>query len=472
MVDEIRIEWGNMDQMFAAMNEVESQAALVDTYFSDWVCNSSGFDYGTCALKPIGDKLPVLAGWFTDMRGFFSDKWAGVNDAVYNSAREIDMQDGKVDEVFTHYAGTKGSRYSPTNSTLPAEVDLAVFELGDVAAALREPEEGDPQLDHNGAFDTAAEIWEEARDTINDGIDLVNGLGAIHIDKLPSGSLRDYLVFPLSANYARILQNADACHVVDEGMAEWGLNFTKLSGKVELAMKGQASLGLIAQLNLYHAAARGIGFGIGAGSVVFDQIALMSEKIAVQVENVLVLLGKKLLSLSSKVARKLVPGFGWIFTAAEIVATLGQNIKDIWDDVNEVIDLISACDVLIDEIKAWAEVQAERLEKFQQILDAVHQLPGIGQMQSLGDLPVDLSDIQKTFDDLSSIDFGLDAGEATDGLDGALTDLDDDHEDVDSLDADDGGDDDGDDDDIIMAPGPLEVPGYETSGSGSGGMTA
>lgn len=469
--DQIEITWPNMDRMFAAMNEVSAQATSIDTYFSDWVCNPSGFDYSACVMKPIGDKLPVLAGWFTDMRGFFHDRWAGVNDAVYNSAREIDLQDGRVDELFSHYVGTKGAGYSPTSSSAPNPVDLAVFDITDVTEDLSEPEEGGEELNHNGAFDTAAELWDDARDTINDGLDLVNGLGVIHIDKIEVGSLRDYVVFPLSANYARIRQNANACGIVDQAMSTWGTNFSKLSANVGVAMQGQASLSLIAHINLYHLAARSIGFGVGAGSTVFEQIATMSEKIAVEVEEVLVLLGKKLLSLSSKVAKKLVPGFGWMLTAAEIIATLGENIRDIWDEVNEVIDLLSAADSLIEEIKAWADVQAARLETFQQVLSAVQELPSIGSMTSLGDLPVDLSGIEKTFEDLSDlVDFGDGTGETTDGLDEALEDLDAEHEDVDDLEE--GGDDDGDDGDDdteLMAPGPLGPPYYGGStDSGTG----
>jgi methyl-accepting chemotaxis protein len=346
-------------------------------------------------------------------------------------------------------------------------VDLAVFDIRDVSDSLTEPEEGSEKLNHNGAFDTAAELWDDARDKINDGIDLVNGLGVITIERLDVGSLRDYVVYPLSANYARIQQNAAACHVVNKAMAVWGSNFTKLSLKVELAMRGQASLGLLAQMNLYHLAARGIGAGVAAGAGVFDQIALMSERIAVEVEKVLVLLGRKLLSLSAKVGRKLVPGFGWIVTAAEIVSTMGDNIRDIIDDIKEVAHLIVASKDLIDEIKAWAETQAARLEKFQEVLSAVQELPSIGAMKSLGDLPVDTSAIEKTLDDV--IEFGDGLGATTDDLEGALGDLDADNEDVDELDTDSGDDD---DEDMLMAPGPITgPPGAEPPPPGGTGMS-
>ncbi|WP_193612571.1 hypothetical protein [Nocardioides lijunqiniae] len=461
---QITIEWGNLERMFAAMNKVGDQAYEIDTYFNERVCNASGFDYDTCAMKPIGDMLPTLGGWFTDMRQVFDGRWDGVGDAIHNTVRQIDLRDGDIGHVFTHYRGSGiPSHLRPP----PIDVDIELFEIADLGDSLGEPEEGDERQNHNNAFDGAAATWDTARDTINEGVDLINGLGiGLNIDRLSEKSLRDYIVFPLSANYARIQENASACRIVDGAMRAWGMNFTQLSGKVELGLQGHAGLALHAQLNLYHAVMATVGFGIGKGSAVFDQIAVVSEKIAVEVEDVLVILGKKLGKLSSKIASRFVPGLGWFLLALDIVKTKGAVIQDIIDDIAQCKQIIDDCFALVDEIKAWAETQAERLDKFQEVLDAVQKLPMVGEMKALEDLPASMDDIEASLDKVK--DFGDEAGQAKDELDGALEDMgSQEYEDL----PDSAPEQYEEGDDMLMAPGPLEGT-YPGGSSGEPQVTA
>ncbi len=450
---QITIEWGNLERMFAAMNKVGDQALEIDFYFGDQVCNPSGFDYDSCALKPIGDALPVVAGYFDGMRQLFNERWQGVSDAVYNTAHQIDLRDGEINQVFTHYRGSN----VPTHLLpAPVDVDIELFEIADLGSALGEPAAGSEKLDHNNAFDAAAATWESARDTINWGIDLINKAG-VGVSRLSELSLRDYIVFPLSANYAQIQTNANACKMVDGAMQQWGGNFAQLSGKVAMGLEGQAGLALIAQLNLYGVVMRLVGKGVGAGSVVFDDIALMSEKIAVEVEDVLVILGKKLAKLSSKIASRFVPGLGWALLAIDIARTKGAVIQDILDDIEQCRQIIDDCFALVEEIKAWAETQADRLATFQELLETVKDLPVIGDMVPLEDLATDLGDIEKRLGEIS--DFGSPEGEETEALDAELEGMDADSYEDSSDEPDDEPDDESEldysnDDGDLMAPGP------------------
>ncbi len=346
----------------------------------------------------------------------------------------------------------------------PVDVDIELFEIAELSDVLVAPEPGSETLNHNNAFDAAAQTWDTARDTINWGIDQLNGLG-LGIGRLSELSLRDYIVYPLSANYAQIQANASACRIVDDAMSQWGMNFTNLSGKVVLGLEGQAQLALVAQLNLYHAVMKGVGAGVGAGSAVFDDIALMSERIAVEVEDVLVILGKKLGKLSSKIAAKFVPGLGWALLAMDIIRTKGAIIQDVLDEIEQCRQIIDDCFALVDEIKAWAETQAERLAKFQEILDVVRQLPVIGEMKALDDLSSDLSDIESTLTDIA--EFGEAGGEEADTLDGALEDLEDnDYDGDESAGTAPATEEPDEDDPVIMAPGPLgPIEGGGTSSS-------
>lgn len=462
---QITVEWGNLERMFAAMNKVGDQAFEIDVYFGNKVCDPSGFAYDSCALRPIGDMLPIVAGYFDDMRQLFNERWEGVSDAIYNSAREIDMRDGEINHVFTHYRGHDvPSHLLP----VPIDVDVEVFSIAELGDVLVDPEPGSETLNHNGAFEGAAATWETARDTINWGIDLINKAG-VGVDRLSEKSLRDFIVYPLSANYAQIQANASACQIVDSAMAQWGTNFSELSGKVLLGLEGKAGLALVAQLNLYGVVMSLVGQGIGQGSVVFTQIATMSEKIAVEVEDVLVILGKKLAKLSSKIASRFVPGLGWALLAIDIARTKGAVIQDILDDIEQCRTIIEDCFALVEEIQAWAETQADRLAKFQELLEVVQDLPVIGAMVPLGDLPTDLSTIENALNDVA--DFGSPEGEATDELDGALGGLDpenyDDGESEESSDSD-TTDEYDDDDGVLMAPGPLGPEGYGGSSSSTG----
>jgi len=470
---QITIEWGNLERMFAAMNKVGDQAFEIDVYFGDKVCDPSGFAYDSCALKPIGDMLPMVAGYFDDMRRLFNERWQGVGDAIHNTARQVDIRDGGINHVFTNY---RGSNVPSHLLPAPIDVDIEVFEIAALGAALGEPEAGSEKLNHNNAFDAAAATWETARDTINWGIDLINRAG-VGVPRLSELSLRDYIVYPLSANYAQIQSNASACQMVDGAMQQWGGNFTQLSGKVVLGLEGQAGLALVAQLNLYGAVMRLVGKGVGEGSLVFEQIATMSERIAVEVEDVLVILGKKLAKLSSKIASRFVPGLGWVLLAIDIARTKGAVIQDILDDIEQCRQILDDCFALVEEIQDWAQTQADRLAKFQELLEVVKQLPVVGDMVPLDQLSTDLSDVEGALSDVA--DFGSPEGGETDALDGELEGLgDNDYEDSSSS----GTTEDPyapNDDGVLMAPGPplqidpetgeLVQPPYG-SGSGSGAI--
>jgi hypothetical protein len=439
---ELSIDWGNLDRMFGAMNTVGDQASEVAFYFSESVCSGAGFDYPTCALKPIGDQMPMIDGWFWDAHNYFQERWRDLTDAVALSAREIDARDGEVSEVFINYRGGYGPHGSPPPV---AKADLELFQIEPITDFLAEPEPGNAELNHNNKFDAAATGWETAANTINWGIDILNGFGA-GIDTIET-DLRAYIVYPLSGDYAKIRANANACTNVDKAMENWGSNFSRMSYKVTTALTGESSLGFVAQLELYDVVMRLIGAGIGKGRVVFDRIAQVSEKIAVEVEDVLVILGEKLAKLATKIGSRFVPGAGWALLVWDILTKGLGVVQDIIDDIALVKEIIEDCFSLVEEIEAWAQTQAERLEKFQELLDIMQDLPLVGEGGGLDSVS---GAVQPIIDRLSGIetDFGADTNEEGDDLDGALTDLGEDE----SLDED-LSEPPLDDDEIILAPG-------------------
>lgn len=463
----LEIEWGNLDRMFQAMQEVGQQAAEVETYVKEQVCNKAGFDYPACVLKPIGDALDDVGGWFTDLRTFFDGRWEKVIGAVEQSAQNVDGMDGTIQYDFSRYTGETYGPYAP-QSFPPLTVEYEAFQMQDVAGAMEPPGEGQDTMPHNKEWEAVTDTFDGIRDTINEGIDKLNSLPGISVTRLDERGLDDWLVYPLSGNYLAIQGNAEACQNTQTGMNTWGNNFSLLSGKVTFALKGQVEASLILHLNAYNLVMRAVGGVVASGKLVFDAIARVSERIAVAVENVLVTMAKTLLRVSTKIASRVLSWVGWMALAVEVADRGMAAITDIVDDVQTCIEIIAACWDLKESIEAWAEECAGRLEAFQDIVTLIEELPNVVQGGSLNDLPViDESAFGQTLDDIGlTVDFGESTEE--DSLEEELGELEDTYPAEDVEESSSSSDYEPEDGEMLMAPGPLGEPGYTGSGTGSG----
>lgn len=464
----IEIEWENLDRMLQAMVKVGGQSKELENYFDAEVCNPSGFDYEACALKPIADQIGKLSGYFGDMRGVFAEHWRGTTEAIIDSAREIDQTDDAVSADFTRYLGipSVGSSTPPTQNLPALGVDVESFVVKDLD--LPAPGEGTDTMKHDPDWNMVSDGYDACRDTINSGIDRINGLGApgVHLDRLSDKSLEDYIVYPLSGNYLKIQGNAEACDNVGSAMSEWGTNFSIFSAKVTAALRGEVSGTLILHLNVYNLVMKAVGSCIDAGSVVFTEIAKVSEKIAVAVEKALVLMGKTLLRVSKKIASRVLGWIGWATLAADIIKNGFSAITDIYDDVMACVHIITACSDLVETIKAWAEEAAAKLKTFEKLMEIVRSLPGTSSGGLDGLPPVHVHVVEDT---LADITYGNETGgPKSDGLDDALDDLgaqaEEEAPDLGDYDEDD------EDDEMLMAPGPLGEPTY--GDSSTSGMQA
>jgi hypothetical protein len=449
----LEIEWGNLDRMFEAMRLVDQQSVEIDGYFTGHVCSDAGFDYDACVLRPIGDQLEKVAGYFTDLREVFQGRWDGVMESIIASARHVDGVDGTIDYDFSRYLGGMGP-YAPQSFPSLPDVDVELFEMNDVTELLEAPGDGEKTMPHNKEWESVTETYDGLRDTINEGIDKINSLGVVSVERISEKSLDEWIVYPLSGNYLAIQGNATACDTTHTAMSSWGNNFSLLSGKVVMALKGEVEASLVLHLNVYNIVMQAVGACINAGSVVFDSIARVSERIAVSVENALVTMAKVLLRVSKKIASRVLGWVGWALLVADIIEKGTAAITDIIDDVRLCIDIISSCFELVDAISAWAEESAERLDAFKELLTLVEQLPKVAG-GDLSDLPpIDTTQLETTLDGIG-IDFG-DAGDAEESLDEELENLEEEYPESLGDDPDEGGD----DDDIILAPGPLDGSPY------------
>jgi len=281
---------------------------------------------------------------------------------------------------------------------------------------------------HDARYVTAAETFDDVRDTCNAGIDWVNGVAdsvglGRPIPSLPDKSLDEYVVYPLSGDYLRIKQNAEACRIFGKAMKTWGHNFGVIGLNQVLAIGGETGVAMGAQLGLYDLAVQGMGGVVAKGSAVFDYVARISERIAIRVEKALVELGQRLLRLSSKLVRWGRGYWGALMLAKDLVDKGLGAITEVIDDAKYVIEAINACFELKDAVEEWCRTQGERIKAFKEILEYVKALPSVDLGTPLGEAPdIDPAKVKEKIDDIVA-DFGKDGGTAEADLDAASGDL-------------------------------------------------
>ncbi len=402
---ELKVDYAGLDKLFYAMSEVGAQSGELNAYFRSNVCDPTGFAYAACALQPIADMLPQLAGWFDEAMNGFGTAWSGVQGAIHASARHLEQQDDLVRHDLDSYQGPGGRcDYSP-----PGAGYIENFHIQPLSSALADPADGESHMDHDSRFDAAADAWDTARDTINTGIDLLNKIGA-GIGRLPEQGLRDYIVYPLAADYTAIGRNANACSTMNAGFDAWAHNFGQLAKKTPQAITGQTGAAVVGVFTAFDLGMDLVGDAVSKGKYVFIGIASISEKIAVEVEKVLVLLGTKITALASKVSTRVIPGVGEIILAWNFLEDLFSGdpldqFQDIIEDIETVRNIIDDCLSLKETILAWAEAQAQRLEAFHDVLDTLSGLPAVGDLPGLQDLTNRVGGLEHSLDD---VDYGVD----------------------------------------------------------------
>lgn len=222
------------------------------------------------------------------------------------------------------------------------------------------------------------------------------------IPPLPFTSLDEGLVYPLSADYYRVRQNADACAIFAEGGTRiWSGNLVTYAGAgaTGAAFGGRASRSFAAHLGAYGVVALGVGEIVNKGKRVFDEVADFSERIAVRVEKFLERLIKVVLRLQAKVAAKFVPGANVISLIHDLIR-IKKVIEDIKEDIDFLKNVVERLTGLKGEIEAWAATQTERLMAFLEAVSLIDRIPQVNLGAPLGDAPKpDEEEIQKDVDD-------------------------------------------------------------------------
>lgn len=235
---------------------------------------------------------------------------------------------------------------------------------------LPAPDGGDHTIKHDPEFVALDRGLSGIRDVINQGIDVINGVGA-GLPRLPEGSLEELLVRPLTGDYVAIRQNAAAAHHFQDALATYGDNVVRLSLGVDPRWGGRAAASYLLRLQGQAAAAHGLGHLVARGSVVFDEIADFSERLTVRVEELVMELVEK----GERVVRKLLtrvmgPG-GWAAFAAELALKGVDAVTDVVDDIRRVLEIIEELRAMHGDVTAWVEEQRARLEILLEMRDVV-----------------------------------------------------------------------------------------------------
>ena len=241
---------------------------------------------------------------------------------------------------------------------------------------LTAPDLGGRTREHDAGFEALDGALCRIRDTVNVGIDALNQAG-LGLRKLPDGSLEELLVMPLTGDYRRIRQNAIATGQFRDALRTYSENAALLSAAASPRWRGQAAASFLLRVNGHALAARGLGLLVGEAAPLFDLVADQSERLAIEVEELVM----ELLERGERVVRKLLSRVagpaGWATFAAELAIKGFDAITDIIEDIERILWIIDRLLDMKGEVTAWVEEQRQRLSILLDLVDLVrHELPG------------------------------------------------------------------------------------------------
>lgn len=233
---------------------------------------------------------------------------------------------------------------------------------------LATPARGDAVLRHDAEFVALDAGLSTLRDGINLGIDALNHVGA-GLRRLPEGSLEELLVMPLTGDYLTIRQNAAAVRQMRDCLATYAGNVARLSLAVDPRWGGAAATAYLLRLNAHAAIARGAGELIARGDVVFTEIAEYSERLAIEVEELVMELCERGRRLLTKLLARVCGPIGAAAFATDFLLHGFDAVTDIIDDVQRVLEIVDFLLSVQGDVRGWVAEQRARLEDLLEFAD-------------------------------------------------------------------------------------------------------
>ncbi|GAA5152850.1 hypothetical protein GCM10023340_33870 [Nocardioides marinquilinus] len=249
---------------------------------------------------------------------------------------------------------------------------MSALQLQELGPFLREPEVGTASLKHNESFEEFSEIYTGVVSRINRFLDLL----PIDLGPIPE-DLYDTLVVPLAGDYGKIKQNGDACDVLRTGMHAWAGNVGDLRAEAGAVWEGQAAEAFMNQADVYALVMDGLGAIMRLGTLLFNGIGTMSEKLGIVVENIIVKGAKLIVKVAKKVAEKVAGWFGWLSLAKDVLTRGLEYFRDLWEDIQTALNLFDQTKALKEHVEEWAQAERDRLKAFDKLPDVMEKLPHV-----------------------------------------------------------------------------------------------
>lgn len=243
---------------------------------------------------------------------------------------------------------------------------------------LPTPGLGEQRLRHDTEFRALDRTFDGIRDVANVGIDALNELGC-GLRRLPEQSLEELVVMPLTGDYRRIRQNAEAVRHVDAAMAVYARNTLRLALATEPRWGGAAASSYLLRLGRHAAAARAAGRLITLAVPVFEEVAEHSERLAIEVEELVVELVEKGRRLVTRLLARVSGPAGWAVLAADVALNGLDAVTDLVEDARRLVAIIDRLIEMKGELVAWVEEQCARLALLRELgVVARDELRGAG----------------------------------------------------------------------------------------------
>jgi hypothetical protein len=250
----------------------------------------------------------------------------------------------------------------------------------DVPASLTPPEQISSKLDVPREWKSWDELFQTIRDTINDFIDVANKVPGIELQQLPGGSLADLVIKPFTGDWDRIRMNGEACTILKKGVQ--GLSKNTLAIPIDMSphWTGRAAVAFSAVATVFGVVLDSVANVMAKGELVYAKVGRVCQRIGETAIKVIVALGKLLGRLAGKIAQRFAHWLAWVKTAADVIANGLEPVRDIYNGVRRVIDLVDHIFEMKARVEEYVDRMTQAFEVFTDIPAVVDELPTLGQI--------------------------------------------------------------------------------------------
>lgn len=240
---------------------------------------------------------------------------------------------------------------------------------------LPEPQLGGHELRHDRGFEAIDATFDTIRDTVNFGIRQLNHLPGCDLPTITDESLEELVVQPLTGDYPRLRQGADACRIAARALAGWSVDVGAVPLRTRPAWEGASAQAFVRAAGETALAADGAASALRVGAMVFEELADFAEFLAVRAEHLLDELWRALERLAKRVLERLAGPVGVAAVVVDVLRHGADVVTDLIGDVHTVIELVEGARDLVQ----WARGRVEEL---------AHQLRSLTELRALLPTPV------------------------------------------------------------------------------------